>query len=267
MLRRILRLLERRYFGLYQRLPMAQSRFVELEALFACKQGKGWGAGSIAEEVSACAALLSKEPGVFIDVGANKGVYTTEVLNRFPRTNCFLFEPSTCNLSILRGRFKESSNVSVYDLALSDRDGTSMLFADSPGSGLSSLVKRRLDHFGIPFEYSESVNLVRFDHYWGRNSGRAGETIDWVKVDVEGHELCVLHGFGELIHNVRIIQFEFGGCNIDTRTYFQDFWYFFKDKGFGLYRVSPAGPVRLDSYHESDEFFSTTNYIAVNLRT
>lgn len=267
MLRKVLRHLERRYFGLYQRLPMSQSRFVQLEALFASKQGKGWGAGSIAEEVRSCAALLSKEPSIFIDVGANKGVYTMEVLKSFPSANCFLFEPSTCNLSILRERFKEFSNVSISDLALSDRDGTSTLFADNPGSGLSSLVKRRLDHFGIPFEYSESVNLVRFDDYWGRCLGRVGETIDWVKIDVEGHELCVLHGFGELINNVRIIQFEFGGCNIDTRTYFQDFWYFFKDREFSLYRVSPAGPVRLDSYHESDEFFSTTNYIAVNLRT
>ena len=48
-----------------------------------------------------------------------------------------------------------------------------------------------------------------------------------MKIDVEGHELDVLKGFGELIKKVRLIQFEFGGTNIDSKTYLRDFWEFF----------------------------------------
>ena len=88
--------------------------------------------------------------------------------------------------------------------------------------------------------------------------------LDYVKIDVEGHELDVLEGFGDLIKNVRLIQFEFGGCNIDTRTFFQDFWYYFTEKDFLIFRVTPRGPLLIKNYTEKDEFFLTTNYIALN---
>ena len=82
---------------------------------------------------------------------------------------------------------------------------------------------------------------------------------------MEGHELDVLNGFGDLIYKTKLIQFEFGGCNIDTRTYFQDFWYFFNEKAFMIYRISPRGLIPIKDYNESDEyFFGSTNFIALN---
>jgi len=84
-----------------------------------------------------------------------------------------------------------------------------------------------------------------------------------VKLDIEGHELAALKGFGRALNVTRALQFEFGGCNIDTRTYFQDFWYFFRDQHFDLYRITPFGAERIRRYKERDEFFKTTNYIAV----
>ena len=85
-----------------------------------------------------------------------------------------------------------------------------------------------------------------------------------MNLDVEGHELDVLEGFGKLILKTKLIQFEFGGCNIDTRTYFQDFWYFFLERNFIIYRITPRGFLRIRSYKEKYEFFQTTNYIALN---
>ena len=40
--------------------------------------------------------------------------------------------------------------------------------------------------------------------------------IDFLKIDVEGHEFSVIKGFGEAISKVSIIQFEYGGTFIDT---------------------------------------------------
>ena len=82
-------------------------------------------------------------------------------------------------------------------------------------------------------------------------------------MDVEGHELDVLKGATKALQDISIIQFEFGGSNIDTRTYFQDFWYFFSDLGFDLYRLGPRKPLRITNYSEHDETFRPTNYIAV----
>lgn len=126
---------------------------------------------------------------------------------------------------------------------------------------LSSLTRRRLSHFDIDFECSEEVTLVKFEDYWVNQL--ECRNIDFVKLDIEGHELDALSGFGKAIESVRLIQFEFGGCNIDTRTYFQDFWYFFEEKGFDIYRITPLGLVKILKYNEMDEVFITTNFLAI----
>ena len=62
-----------------------------------------------------------------------------------------------------------------------------------------------------------------------------------------------------------MVTFEFGGCNIDTRTYFQDFWYFFKDKNMLIYRILPHNRLyKILSYNEMYEQFTTTNYLATS---
>jgi hypothetical protein len=80
---------------------------------------------------------------------------------------------------------------------------------------------------------------------------------------VEGHEYDLLLGATEALKNIMIIQFEFGGSNIDTRTFFQDFWYFFQNLGFDVYRITPSKPLLVETYSECDESFRATNYIAV----
>jgi hypothetical protein len=91
--------------------------------------------------------------------------------------------------------------------------------------------------------------------------------IDLLKIDVEGHELEVLRGAESLFagRGVRMVTFEFGGCDIDSRTFFQDFWYFFRERGMGrLFRITPSGylaPIR--HYREADEQFRTTNFLVL----
>jgi hypothetical protein len=65
--------------------------------------------------------------------------------------------------------------------------------------------------------------------------------------------------------SIDIVTFEFGGCNIDTRTFFQDFWYFFDEANFKILRITPSGYLNpLQSHKEIDEQFRTTNFIAVS---
>ena len=80
-------------------------------------------------------------------------------------------------------------------------------------------------------------------------------------IDIEGHEMDALPGFGTAINHIDLIQFEFGGCNIDTRIFFRDFWYFFKKNEFDLFRISPLGIMPITNYKESDEYFTTSNYL------
>ena len=138
----------------------------------------------------------------------------------------------------------------------------SILFSNESGSGLASLTKRKLDHLEIDFNIEEEIRLIQFKDYW--NEEINSEFIDLFKIDVEGHELDVLKGIGEKISNIKLIQFEFGGCNIDTRTFFQDFWYFFNKNNFKIFRISPFGLIELSKYKEIYESFTTTNFLCLN---
>ena len=63
---------------------------------------------------------------------------------------------------------------------------------------------------------------------------------------------------------VDMVSFEFGGCNIDTRTFFKDFWYFFSEIEFSLFRITPSGYLfPLKSYQETYEQFRTMNFVAL----
>ena len=236
----------------------SQKEYSELEIYAANLQGKGWGTATIDSEVNSCISLVRGEPNVFVDIGGNKGYYTEAVLRKFPGTECHIFEPSSANLEILRSKFDNMPNVIINGKALSDKAGLFTLYSNDPGSGLASLTKRNIDHVNIKMDLEETVEVVRFDQYWD------GGSVDYVKIDVEGHELNVLDGFGDLINSTKIVQFEFGGCNIDTKTHYRDFWYYFKELGFSMYRITPFGPSKLDGYTEYDEHYMTTNFIAIN---
>ncbi|MBM0106165.1 FkbM family methyltransferase [Steroidobacter sp. S1-65] len=232
-----------------------------LERAAAHAQGKGYGTATIQQEVKLLQSFLTAEPKLAVDIGGNVGSYTAELRRRNPNLEIHTFEPSATNLRKLAERFKHDPLVTLIPLAVSDRSGDAVLFSNEPGSGLGSLTQRKLDHLNIPFDTTETIQTIRFEDYWrNRLDSRA---LDLVKIDIEGHELAALNGFGSAIEAVKVLQFEFGGCNIDTRTYFQDFWYFFKDRGFAIYRITPFGAESISGYRELDEFFSTTNYIAV----
>ncbi len=235
-----------------------------LERWAARMQGKGFGATSISDEVGLAASLLGPTPRLAMDIGGNVGHYAAELRARFPELEIHVFEPAAANIRKLADRFGQDPRVHVVPRAVSDRPGEATLHSNAAGSGLASLARRRLDHFGIDFDVRESVHTIGFEEYW--KDALQGRTIDLVKMDIEGFELPALRGFGAAIDHVRVIQFEFGGCNIDSRTYFQDFWYFFKESGaqFRLYRVTPLGLQEIPRYAESDEFFMTTNYLVVN---
>jgi hypothetical protein len=66
-------------------------------------------------------------------------------------------------------------------------------------------------------------------------------------------------------NRIRLVQFEFGGCNLDTRTTLQDFFYFFQDRGFRMALVQPSGKLEpLPRYYEFLEQYRTTNFLAAS---
>ncbi len=224
-------------------------------------RGKGFSGRTAADEARWAHDLLGAPPKLAIDIGANVGHYTAELRRRTPDVEIHVFEPAARNVEILKARFSGDTAITIVPSAVSNVAGEATLYSNAPGSPLASLTRRDLDHIGLPFDTEETVGVLRFEDYWRDRLG--SRPLDLVKLDVEGHELAALEGFEAAIDHVRVVQFEFGGCNIDTRTYFRDFWRFFSDRSFDLYRITPLGYEFLPKYNEADEYFSLSNFIAV----
>jgi FkbM family methyltransferase len=253
-------LLDRIHLLIASRVRLPCSAWRRIEAVAAKRQGKGFGAATCDWEISVCADLLGDIPRVVIDVGANVGAYASGIVRRFPGAAVHCFEPSSRARDALSRRFAGNSFVRVHRHAISDRPAIAELWSNAEGSALASLSRRELGHMGIDMSIHETVEVARLDALWGEFRS---ETVDWIKLDVEGHELAAIRGLGERLGGVRLIQFEFGGCNLDTRTSWKDFWTLFSAAGWAVYRISPSGPRPIKRYREIDEHYRTTNFVAV----
>ena len=234
--------------------------FGRIEILAAKAQGKGYDHG-VKNQVKTIRKLLGQTPNLAIDIGANVGAFTAQLRKTFPNLEVHMFEPANSLFNQLNTRFFEDDLVYVLPLAVSDERGKECLYFDKDRLELASLTKRRLDHFNIYFDLSESVDVICFEDYWNINLQR--RDIDFIKVDVEGYELAVLRSMGQAINFIKVIQFEFGGTCIDAKTYFQDFWYFFEEHNSEIYRITFLGLFHIATYREIDETFVKTDFLAV----
>jgi len=235
----------------------------------------GIGAGAVTETSGeqviidllrqASARLSPERPLCIFDVGANKGQFLSMLLGGLGSTTLHLhaFEPSSTAFAALTAAHGNDPRLTLNNVGLGREETSMTLYSDSDASGIASLYRRRLDHFGLTFDQSETVSIEMLDVYRER---KRVEQIDLLKLDVEGHELDVLAGaqksFGA--GRINMVTFEFGGCNIDSRSFLQDFFYFFKQyNSFDLFRITPAGYLApVTAYREVYEQFRTTNYLA-----
>lgn len=206
-------------------------------------------------------------PYCIFDVGSNTGQYLDLVLTVLAgedfQVHCF--EPSLRVFGALCNRAKDDPRVKVNRLGLGNRKGECKLFFSVEESG-GSLTRRQLDSFGISFSNSETVAIDTLDNYCAEHKV---DYIHLLKADIEGHEMDMLLGAQRMFERraIKMATFEIGGCNIDTRTFFKDFYYFFKEKDMDVYRITPAGYLHpLPEYREIDEQFRTTNFVAIDNR-
>lgn len=209
----------------------------------------------------------SSSPLCIFDVGANQGQFFELTERSLAKTlhKVHCFEPSPSTFAILEKNVGDRSNIILNPFGLGAASGEYDLFSNKAGSGLASLSKRRLDHFGIEFNRKERVQIQTLDSYC---EGHDIAHIDLLKLDVEGHELEVLKGATRMFNErrIRMVTFEFGGCNIDSRTFVQDFHYFFNSHGMSsIFRILPSGRLaKIKSYSETLEQFRTTNFLVLS---
>ena len=228
--------------------------------------GMNYGRGGIIEtsgELFVLQRLKSlfnnKEPVIF-DIGSNVGQYATELVKVFGQDlSLYCFEPSARAFDELINN-PSIKNAKFFNTAMSNSIGESNLFFDKPGTGWASMYKADIPGHNILFEYSEKIKIDTIDNFC-RSMGL--NKINFLKIDVEGHELDVLKGANDMLkeNRIDIIQFEIGVTSINARIYLRDF--FETLKNYTIYRILKNGIIKIN-YNERYEVFLTSNYLAIN---
>jgi FkbM family methyltransferase len=200
---------------------------------------------------------------VVFDVGAHIGEWTSLALGINPRLSIHSFEPSEVTYERLVGRSFPASVV-CNNFGLSSKAEERVLYLFEEGAGINSLYRRQgLESFGLTTQrHEETVALDTLDHYcqsWDI------EGIDYLKLDVEGHELEVFKGASKMLEDerIRIIQFEYGGANIDARVFLKDMVGFLSEFGYAFHKIYPRRLEKIEHYDQTLENFQYQNWIAV----
>lgn len=196
------------------------------------------------------------------DIGANNGNYSLTVAKLFPKSIIYSFEPSKFTFDQLVQNVKNELSITPYQIGFGEKRTKTNLYSDKVGSGMASTYHRQFENSEFKFHHIEKIDIDKLDNWVHQNRVMP----DFVKIDVEGAELSVLRGGLNVLKNVKAVQFEFGGTAIDAKNHFRDYWNFFTGLKFELYRYTPSGLLRIETYSEKEEVFEFMNYLAVRIK-
>lgn len=237
-----------------------------IEAYCAFLQGKGGQGGRRAHawEVTAALQCIHRDHPVVIDAGAAHGEWTRTFRNRCPNARIFMLEPQPAAQEVLRR--KDLPGTTLLPCAIGATLGTATLHAPSSSAGamVVASLHKRVDSRWKAIDYESfdvkvtTLSEIAAEHDLG--------FIDFVKMDIEGHEFAALRGAEGVLarRGVGAFSFEFGPGNVNSRTMFIDFFEFFEAHGFDVFRVRPGGRLLpVPHYDEDCEFYrGTCNYVA-----
>ena len=160
--------------------------------------------------------LLDNSPPVVFDVGAFIGDTIEQFKSSFPDSDIHAFEPFDESFIVLKNRFQKTDKIFLNNIAIGDQSlaKTNMYITQNKGS--SSLLKPTKDanEFweGNPLSTQEKVKVktTTIDSYCQKHNI---ETIDILKIDVQGSELKVLQGAERLLKD-RLVKLIFTEISI-----------------------------------------------------
>ncbi|WP_088185540.1 FkbM family methyltransferase [Sphingobium sp. Z007] len=150
------------------------------------------------------AAMVSRVPGMFLDVGANDGVYSVIAAAIKPDLRIAAFEPVPQIANLLRRNIELNDiagRVDIYELALSDSEGIVPIFLPDPAHGLIETSASLEENFIVGATPAMSVRTTKLDNL------TLPAAIGVAKVDIEGFELEFIRGAEETIRRDRPVIF------------------------------------------------------------
>jgi FkbM family methyltransferase len=190
-----------------------------------------------------------KDEIVIFDIGACEGADSIRYKKLFPQAKIFAFEPLIENVKKIKHNFKRynlKSDIELFNLALGEKFGKMKFFVSA---GRPEEAKRSKDwdyenksssllppkdisktHNWLKFKKEITVEVDTIKNICQKNSI---DHIDFIHLDVQGAEIKVLKGAGDLIRKIRVIWLEVANLEMyEDQPLKDDIERFMHEKGF-----------------------------------
>jgi FkbM family methyltransferase len=191
-----------------------------------------------------------------LDVGANVGTWSLMAAELLPDAIVYALEIAPGTAAALRDRVGKHDRIKSFELGLADRTGTMSLRYNPAASTHTTFTDYPHRWTGEQIECA----VVRGDEFLAREGL---DSVDFLKLDVEGAEHLVLQGLEDHLrqNRLRFVQFEYGRVNILTHFLLRDFYQLFRSYGYAVGKIYPDH-VDFREYDLGDEDFLGPNYLA-----
>lgn len=163
-----------------------------------------------APEYGAFRALVSPDPDVILDVGANDGGFARQARRFGFRSLLVSFEPGNSAFKRLQHAARKDPKWLVYDLALGQRDERTVLNIAGNDGASSSVLPMLPAHTdaapGSAYVAHETVRMLRLDDWYAQQNASWARPA--LKIDVQGFERHVLEGASRVLDEIVAIHLE-----------------------------------------------------------
>lgn len=189
------------------------------------------GPPSHAEAVWKLSTRAGFKPRTIVDVGANRGVWSTKARGLWPDARILMLEASDQHNETLHNVASKLKNAQYQIGVLSEKDGEEVDFFDGGDTG-NSMFKEDTRF------YVNDKPIKRVTHTLDTvvSSFLKNATVDLLKIDVQGAEEIVLKGASNILSQVTFVQFE--ASLIQYNIGGACFWHvdsILQEHGFALY--------------------------------
>jgi FkbM family methyltransferase len=210
--------------------------------------------------------INEKEPVLF-DIGANIGSYTLMLKKKYPIAKIYSFEPNPYTFKKLKENLIDTK-IETFNWGFGNKNQKENIYVykNDTISGHASLYNEFAKVISTELGKQEVIPIeIEIKTIDGFCNEKNINNIDFIKIDVEGHEFAVLQGAKNMIdqNKIKIIQFEFNVANILSRIFLKDFYDLIKEN-FEFYRLDTDRLIYLGDYDSTNEIFKFQNILAIN---
>jgi FkbM family methyltransferase len=140
-----------------------------------------------------------------LDIGSLNGIESVKFTEQIENCVVHTFEPNIESYKNVLISTEGIPNIHVHNIAASNFNGKSDFYITYDNMGGSSLLEPNIIQKTGPTISKTEVDVIRLDEWCPKNNI---SSVDMLWMDVQGSELNILTGMGDLLNNVKAIYVE-----------------------------------------------------------